>query len=67
LDRYGYGIEPNSWQPDDVSQILHRNVKYIFIPKEDNQQSLAKWGAYLKSRATLMEETPDYLLYGMTK
>jgi hypothetical protein len=63
LDRYGYAIEPNLWQPQDVSQILHRGVHFIFIPIEDNRPTLAKWKDYLKTRARLLEQDPEYLLY----
>jgi len=63
LDHYGYSVEPADWQPADVDRMIARGVRFIFIPTEDNAKRLAEWKTCLASRATLMKETPDYLLY----
>ncbi len=63
IDHYGYGVQPDSWRPQDVSGVFHLGVRFVLLPEEDNRRSLAKWKAYLKKRARLVEQDPQYLLY----
>jgi 4-amino-4-deoxy-L-arabinose transferase-like glycosyltransferase len=63
MDHAGYAVEPGTWRPEEVSGILHRHVRFVFLPEEDNRQWMPKWTAYLKTRAHLVEKDPEYLLY----
>jgi hypothetical protein len=63
LDHYGYSVEPADWQPADVDRFIARGVRFILIPTEDNGPRLAEWKSCMTSRATLIKEAPEYLLY----
>ncbi len=63
LDRYGYAIEPNPFRPEEISSFLHRGVRFIFIPVDDNRKNLAEWKTYMAPRGKLIQVDPDYLLY----
>ena len=63
LDRYGYAVEPKAWTPEMASGYIHHGVRFILLPLEDNRASLPQWTAYLKTRARLVSQDPDYLLY----
>jgi 4-amino-4-deoxy-L-arabinose transferase-like glycosyltransferase len=63
LDRYGYGVVPELWTPAEVDALLAKGVKFILIPKFDNQKVMQQWVKYLPRKAALLEDHPDYLLY----
>jgi 4-amino-4-deoxy-L-arabinose transferase-like glycosyltransferase len=63
LDHYGYSVEPPDWKPSDVDGFIAHGVRFILIPTEDNVSRLAEWKSCLASRAELIKEEPEYLLY----
>jgi len=63
IDRYGYSVDPATWQASDVDQAIRKGVRFILIPMEDNPSRLGEWKSVLASRAVLIKEDPSYLLY----
>jgi hypothetical protein len=63
VDRYGYGMEPGSWQPADLDAMIRRGVRFVLIPIEDNAKRLPDLFAAMDSRGTRLKTSPGYCLY----
>ncbi len=63
LDRYGYALDPAQSKTGDVLLKFKQGVRFVFVPKEDNEKRLPEWKDFLGAHGLLVEDDPDYLLY----